>query len=142
MKHDESKIQISCVLWWRMQYGRKYPFGLFAIPNGAMLSGDEKSQPIKNEKLKKKADAQARAMKGARLKKEGLEAGVSDLFLSIPSGDLCGLWLECKTKTGPQQDSQKKFEVAVLSRGYGYAIFRSSDEFQQIVKSYLADGTY
>jgi hypothetical protein len=76
------------------------------------------------------------------LKKEGLEAGVSDLFLSIPSGDLCGLWLECKTKTGRQQDSQKEFEAAMLSRGYGYAVFRSEDEFKQIVKSYLADGTY
>ena len=123
--HEESRIQKACVLWWRLQYRKKRHL-LFAIPNGAKLAGDQKR----------------RAITGKRLKEEGLVPGVADLFLSIPSGDLCGLYIEMKTKTGRQQDSQKEFERAVREVGYGYAICRSEKDFERIVTQYLNNGTY
>jgi hypothetical protein len=121
--HEESKMQQSCVLWFRIQYRKLM---LFAIPNGAKLSGNQEQ----------------RAISGRRLKLEGVVPGVADLFLMVPSGDYCGLFLEAKTETGRQQDSQKEFEAAALSAGYGYAVFRSLGEFQYIVRSYLNDGIY
>lgn len=99
---------------------------LFAIPNGSKLAGNQKQ----------------RAIQGKRLKAEGLVAGVADLFLSVPSGQYHGLYLEAKTEKGRQQDSQKAFEESVLSAGYGYAIFRSEAEFISIVTTYLEEGYY
>lgn len=121
--HEESKMQQSCVLWFRIQHRKLL---LFAIPNGAKLSGSQEQ----------------RAISGRRLKNEGLVPGVADLFLMVPSGDYAGLFLEAKTKTGRQQDSQKEFEKNCLGAGYGYAIFRSLGEFQAIIKGYLEGGVY
>jgi len=125
IKHEESKMQQSCVAWFRMQH-RKHTMLLFAVPNGSKLSGSQKQ----------------RAITGKRLKSEGVVAGVADLILMIPSGDYSGLCLEAKTATGRQSDSQKDFEKAVLSVGYGYALFRSLKGFQEIIKSYLENGVY
>lgn len=125
IKHEESRMQQSCVSWFRLQY-RQFRFLLFAIPNGSKLAGNQTQ----------------RAIQGKRLKAEGLVAGVSDLFLSVPSGDLAGLYMEAKTETGRQSDSQKEFEAAVLEAGYGYCIFRSLPDFQSKVKSYLENGSY
>ena len=99
---------------------------LFAIPNGSKLAGNQ----------------QQRAIQGRRLKAEGLVAGVADLFLSIPSGQYHGLYLEAKTEKGRQSDSQKAFEASVLAAGFGYAIFRSESEFIKIVTKYLEEGYY
>ena len=125
MKHEESQIQKGCVLWFRKQY-RKLRFLLFAIPNGAMLNGTQSQ----------------RAMSGKRMKEEGVVSGVADLFLSVPSGDVCGLYIEMKTKTGRQTDSQKEFEQSVLEAGYGYVICRSLEQFQDVVRNYLENAEY
>ena len=124
-KHEESRIQKACVSWFRMQYRYKRRV-LFAIPNGAKLSGNQTQ----------------RAITGKRMKEEGLVPGVADLFLSIASGEYHGLYLEAKTATGRQSDSQKEFEQDVISEGYGYALFRSLPEFQAIVRTYLNEGVY
>ena len=75
-----------------------------------------------------------------KLKATGVLAGVSDLICITPKGEI--FFLELKTQKGIQSDSQKEFEAAALSAGYGYAVFRSLGEFQYIVRSYLNDGIY
>jgi hypothetical protein len=127
MRHEESKIQTACVTWFRItpKYRKVYNL-LFSIPNGAKLAGNQ----------------QQRARQGKRLKSEGLVPGVADLFLAIPSGDLCGLFIEMKTKKGRQQDSQKAFERSVIEAGYGYVICRSLEDFQNAVLEYLNNGNY
>jgi len=82
------------------------------------------------------------AKQGARLKRAGMTAGVADLFLSIPSGDLCGLYIEMKTpsKYSRQSKVQKEFEQAVLHEGYGYVMPRSLEEFKRLVRTYLEAG--
>lgn len=124
-KNIESQIQSGCVRWFRIQYP-KFQMLLFAIPNGAVLKGDKKR----------------RGMQMNRLKAEGLVPGSADLFLSIPSGDLSGLYIEMKTPKGRQSENQKRFEEAVLGAGYGYALPRSLDEFMKVVKNYLEYGNY
>ena len=108
-----------------MQY-RTLRYLLFAIPNGAMLSGNQAK----------------RAITGKRMKDEGVVPGVADLFLSIPSGDLCGLYIEMETPKGRKQDSQKEFERSAIDAGYGYTICRSLIEFQAAIKKYLDNGEY
>lgn len=123
----ESKLQIACVKWFRYSYPRLRLL-LFSVPNGVELQGDGKR----------------RAQQAERLKAEGMTPGAADLFLSVPSGDFPGLYIEMKTraKGSAQSERQAEFEKAVLEQGYGYAMPRSLDEFIRVVKSYLETGTY
>lgn len=121
----ESELQKSFVQWFRLQY-KQYSKLLFAIPNGAWLHGSKTT----------------RAKLWNKMQAEGVEKGVADLFLSIPSGDLAGLYIETKTEKGKQSKEQKQFEKQVLKVGYGYCICRSFDQFQMTVKNYLQRGEY
>lgn len=123
--NEESRIQKACVQWFRLQHSRKKKL-LFAIPNGAALKGDAKQ----------------RAIQMNRLKAEGLVPGAADLFLSIPSGDLAGLYIETKTEKGDQSELQKDFEIEVVAVGYGYVLARSLDQFINIITNYLEHGNY
>lgn len=98
-----------------MQYP-EYATLLFAIPNGGARN----------------------AVTGARLKAEGVVAGVADLFLSVPGRGLHGLYIEMKTENGCQSKSQKEFQKDVMENGYGYAVCRTFDDFQLVVESYLS----
>lgn len=122
-KHEESDIQQAFVRWFRFQHSAKRR-SLFAIINGAVLRGD-KAQ---------------RARQWAQLEREGANPGTADLFLSIPSGDYAGLYMETKTEDGRQTPDQKEFERAVTEDGYGYVIYRSAEEGASIVKKYLETG--
>jgi len=115
--------QCECVNWWRTNYPTRANL-LFSSLNGIKLPGGAKQ--------------------GARLKRAGMTPGVADLFLSIPSGDLAGLYLEMKTPAphSRQSKAQKEFEQAVINEGYGYALPRSLEEFKRVVKMYLETGTY
>ena len=112
MIHIESKIQQSCVTWFRHQYP---DYILFAIPNGG-----------------KRGKIEASIMKG-----EGVLAGVADLFFAMPSGVSHGLFIEIKTEKGRQSNSQKIFEEKALMIGYDYKICRSMDEFIIVINDYL-----
>ena len=125
MRHDEHNIQVAFVRIFRLKYPALRSL-LFAVPNGAKLSGT----PLQRAKAWK------------RLEAEGALPGAADLFLAVPSGDLCGLFIEMKTPKGRQSDVQKAFEAAVVGNGYGYAMPRSVDEALRVVGQYLKEGTY
>lgn len=117
---SEDDIQAACVAWFRLSYP-KFRRRLTASLNGApLLNG-------------------ARTWK--RLQRLGANDGDADLFLAVPSGDCGGLYIEMKTKTGRQRDSQKEFEADVTEH-YGYAICRNLEEFQATVRRYLETGEY
>lgn len=124
-KTSEHELQSRCVTWFRQSY-RHLTDHLFAIPNGATLGGDRIE----------------RGKRGNRLKREGMLPGVADLFLAVPSGELCGLWIEMKTVRGQQTAVQKQFEMNMTRAGYGYAIARNRKEFARIVGTYLDTGRY
>ena len=117
MRHEESRLQQSCVKWFRLQYPQ-YARLLFSVPNGAVMS------PVT-----------ARIMKA-----EGIVAGVSDLILLVPSGNYHALCIEMKTETGRQSKEQKEWQEAVEAQGYRYSLCRSFDEFYELMENYKKSG--
>lgn len=115
MKHEESTIQCECVRWFRYQYPTRT---LFAIPNGGNRS----------------------AITGAIMKKEGVLAGVADLFLMSSNGTYHGLFIEMKTAKGKQSESQKQFQFLAECADYKYEIARNFEDFRKIIKNYLNNG--
>ena len=127
MKKDiEHSLQVCCVHWFRLQYPQ-YATLLFAVPNGGARN----------------------AITGARLKDEGVTAGVADLILLVPydrmemngcRGELFhynGLAIEMKTPTGRQSPEQRAWQSAIEAQGYKYAIARDVLGFVKIIQEYL-----
>lgn len=114
MRDEEHKIQCACVRWFRYQYPNLSML-LFSVPNGG----------------------QRNAVTGAKLKAEGVVAGVADLFLSVPRGDYHGMYIEMKAGKNTQTESQKEFQRRVESVGYKYVVCRSFDDFSSDVDEYL-----
>lgn len=123
---SEHALQASCVRWFRNHYPR-FSRLLFAIPNGADLGGKDRI---------------ARAKNWQKLEHEGAVKGAADLFLAVPSGRLAGLFIEMKTPRGKQSEWQKRFEAEVVRVGFGYAVPRSHEEFERVIKTYLERGEY
>lgn len=111
---EEHRIQVACVRWFRAQY-RDLANLLFAIPNGGRRD---------------KATA-------ARLKDEGVVAGVADLALLLPSKGCHGLFIEMKTAKGRQSESQKQWQRLVVSQRYKYVVCRSLSDFKAEVENYM-----
>jgi hypothetical protein len=62
----------------------------------------------------------------ARMRAEGLRAGVADLAIMLPGGRTG--WLELKNSKGRQSDAQAGFEAICGRLGHGYAVARTLDE--------------
>ena len=123
----EHQEQTAVIAWWAHACkGYKLPeFALLAIPNAA-----------------KRSYALA-----ARMRKEGLRAGVPDLFLAVAhtwttagleSAHIPGLWIEMKRK--PNKPSPEQAVVLLYLRQHGYhaVIAWSADEAIRAIKGYLA----
>lgn len=111
----EHRLQTTCVRWFRLQH-RDMAASLFAVPNGGRRD---------------KAT-------GARLKAEGVVAGVSDLILLKQRGGYGALLIEMKTATGSQAKSQREWQGIVEADGYKYAVCRSLEDFTREVEWYLS----
>ena len=116
MKQNESKLQQSCVSWFRSQYPH-YRKILFAVPNGGLRS----------------------VITAARMKAEGVVAGVSDLLLLIPRGEYHGMAIEMKSGKNDLTESQQDFKQAVQKHGYRHVTCRTFDEFEREINSYLGN---
>lgn len=112
----EHHVQVACVNWFRLQYPELDGL-LFAIPNGG----------------------QRNKIVAAKLKAEGVVAGVADMMLAVASKDANGLFIEMKTdrKGSRQSDKQKEWQAKVCQKGYLYKIARTLDEFMKLIKDYL-----
>lgn len=112
----EHKLQAACVRWYRLQYP-KMKHNLFAVPNGS------------------KRDV----IIGAKLKEEGVLAGVADLILLKSNRFYGALLIEMKTPEGRQSDTQKEWQQKITNDGFKYVIVRSLEDFQREVKQFLED---
>ena len=112
-RDEEHRLQVQCVKWFRYAHPDLAPL-LFAIPNGG----------ARNE------------ITGAKLKAEGVVAGVADLCLAVPR---CGgvLFIEMKTPTGRQSQSQLQWQAAVSIVGNTYVIIRTLEDFISTINYYL-----
>lgn len=95
------------------------------IPNG----GDRAEQEI------------TRMIRGNTLKKEGVKAGVLDVFLPVPNGQFYGLYIEFKRpgKAGmaAMSDKQKEFASFVQQQGYQWYCVDDWKVAARCVASYL-----
>jgi len=89
---------------------------LFAIPNGAYTSPEY----------------------GARLKREGVKAGVPDVMLPVARGRFHGLFIEMKRREGGRVDPlQKQWAEAFSAQGYKAVTCRGWCEARQVILDYL-----
>ena len=112
---EEHKIQTTCVKWFNITH-HKLKGLLFAVPNGG-----------RRDKVT-----------AAKLKAEGVVAGVADLILLVPNKNHAALLIEMKTKTGKQSPSQKNWQKG-LNPIYKYVLCRSLEDFMREVNNYIND---
>ena len=105
MKHLEDKLQAGIV-----NLLRQNGFLVFSVPNGGQRS----------------------AITGAILKKTGALAGVSDLIIVLEGRVV---FVEVKTATGRQQDTQKIFQERVEQLGHRYEIWRDIRDCEVFIKN-------
>lgn len=115
----EAREQEALIEYARMALG---PVGhlLIHIPNGGSR---------KNE------------IEGARLKRQGVRPGVSDLFLPVARGGWFGLWIEMKAAPphdAPVTPAQREWIDEMRRQGYRAEVCRGVDEGIALLKEYLA----
>lgn len=110
---EEHRLQCECFRVFGLRY-RQLAGRLFAVPNGGRRD----------------------AVTAAKLKAEGVVAGVADLILLVPNDRYGALLIEMKTPKGRQSTSQKAWQKKV-EEDYKYVVCRSVREFLQAVEQYL-----
>lgn len=114
-KNLEDALQTSCINWFKMQHRKLWEAKrLFSIPNAAKRS----------------------AAIAATMKRTGMVAGVSDLFLSIPRGQYSGLFIELKVGTNSLSEEQEKF-IKAHENDYCCQVCWTLEEFITAVNNYL-----
>lgn len=114
-EHEEQAALIQWWSWYSQWMGLQRCL-LMAIPNGGRRT----------------------TVTGARLKAEGVRAGIPDLFLAVPTKDSHGLWLEMKRKRGGfVTDFQREAMKALQAQGYICVVCRGFTEAQEAIVSYL-----
>lgn len=106
MRHTEDNIQELIINAARLYYPKSL---LFSIPNGGKRNARE----------------------AARLKRQGVTAGVSDLIF-IHKGKV--YFFEVKSPDGKQSLLQNQFQKFIELQGLRYFIIRSGAEFLNIVE--------
>jgi hypothetical protein len=114
MNHEESQIQTSFIDWINLQHPKLACF-VIHIPNGGKMN------PIR----------------GRRLKRMGVKAGVADILFMWHKKEFGGLWLEFKSGKGCQGEQQKIFEGLCKIAQYDYQIVRSLDEAISAFTEYM-----
>ena len=117
--NEHSRLQAACIKYFRYQYN-EYKLLLFSIPNGIPLS----NQNVRTKIYKK-------------LKEEGLQPGVPDLFLAVGNSIYNGMFIEIKSKTDRLRKKQVDMIRELESENYKCIIVRSVDEFMEQINEYM-----
>ena len=114
--HEEAQEQ-SALIEWCGWMAHKIPVLnlIFHVPNGG----------FRNE------------IEAANLKRQGVKAGVPDLFLPVAKHGFHGLFIEMKTKNGKVTENQVKWLRDLSAQGYLAVICRGADEAKKIIEDYL-----
>lgn len=76
-------------------------------------------------------------IEATKLKKMGVKAGVPDLQLIVPNGEVHGLWIELKAQKGKLQPSQQIMIQRLEAQGYICKVCFGADEAISEIKKYL-----
>lgn len=117
MKQLESLQQQTVIQWWRIACNRYHlPENvLFAVPNGGMRS-------VKT---------------AARLKAEGVRAGIPDLVLAVPRDPYHGLFIEMKQGKGRLSPAQAATLSILEQQGYATVVPYGFEAAQMAITDYL-----
>jgi len=124
VRHLEDDHQKALMQWARVARLRGVLVSdfLVAIPNGGNRNPKE----------------------AARLKAQGVKAGVSDLLLALPANGFCGLWIELKAPATPTSKAGKPtaLQLEWLDRmaqvGYAAQLCYGWQAAKQTIQEYLA----
>ncbi len=121
MKHLEDLHQEVVIRWSKLQKinsSESINDYLYAIPNGGKRNARE----------------------AARLKTQGVKAGVSDLHLAYPNKEKHGLWIEMKKPDKKAKATPKQLAWLERMRGVGFEahVCHGSEEAINVIKAYLA----
>ena len=120
MQHKESDEQINLFVWSKLAQAKHPELALLhAIGNGS---------------------SRVNAIQGARMKREGVLSGVSDVFLPVSRGGYHGLYAELKVKGGRISPSQKWWITEVTKQGYLAKVAFGWIEAKGIIERYLEGG--
>lgn len=112
-EHDE---QAAFITWCHLHAAARPELArVFAIPNGG----------------------QRNVIVAAKLKAEGVQAGVPDLFLPSPRGQYHGLFMETKVKPNRPARNQLEWIEYLEGQGYAAAVCYGCDELIETVTWYL-----
>ena len=113
MNHLEDKEQAALFKW-----AAYFPVlrWMFAVPNGGYRNKPE----------------------AARLKRQGVKAGVSDICLPIPMNPYHGLFIEMKRSDGKGAltDNQKAFQSHMELQGYKCVVCEGFEAAIKVIKEY------
>jgi hypothetical protein len=115
-EHNEQKTLVEWVAWNTGQHPELSL--LYAVPNG----GYRMEQT------------------GARLKSEGVKAGVPDLCLPVARQGFHGLFIELKARHGTLKPTQQAWLAALNEQGYLAVVCWGADEAIATIKDYLGMG--
>lgn len=113
-EHAEQAALIETIAWHANQ--RPALALLYAIPNG----GDRHPAVA------------------ARLKAEGVRAGVPDLCLPVARGGYHGLYIELKIPGGRASPAQRAWIAALNAEGYMAAVCWGCDDAERLILAYEA----
>lgn len=112
-KLSEDDLQAQAVTWFRTQYKHLY-WRFYSIPNSGKRN----------------------IVTAANMKRTGALSGVWDLFLSVPKGDSCGMYIEMKVGKNKLTENQIEF-MSANSKCYSFSICNSLEDFKKRVDEYL-----
>jgi len=78
-------------------------------------------------------------LEAVALKRQGVRAGVSDLFLPVPKGKFHGMWIEMKAVNGAKPSkAQQEWLDDMESLGYAAIVAYGAEQAINGLKNYLA----
>lgn len=133
VSEHEEQVAVFQFCQWMCTTGKSVELGLiFAIPNGAKLPYRRSSRGARY------------APQALRLKAEGLQPGVPDLFLPVARDGYHGLFIEMKVGYNKPTPEQTEWHRSLREQGYRVEVPYSADEAIDILCEYvgLAKGDY
>lgn len=73
-----------------------------------------------------------------RLKREGVKAGVPDIYLPVPRGAYAGLWIELKSAKGSLSELQRWWVARLRGQGYAVGVCYGWEQARDAIVEYLS----
>lgn len=120
MLAKQTEYQLHVQFWQWCQYHPPLDDYIFAIEHGEIRS----------------------PFVGAKLKKKGVKAGMSDYLLPIGNNEYNNLWLEFKVGSNKQTKAQQQFQAQMEECGGKYVICHDLEEAIKEIEDYTTSSQY